>query len=60
MIYAVMRNENDGGHYDVVPIDFVMANSIDIIREYVCEIWDKAIERRETDPEGAIQQRELL
>jgi hypothetical protein len=39
---------------DVSPIDSVMADSKDITSEYVLEIWDKAIERRETDPEGAI------
>lgn len=39
---------------DAVPIDSIMANATDITSEYVREIWDKAIERRETDPEGAI------
>jgi len=39
---------------NIVPIDFVMANSMEITSEYVREIWDKALERRETDPEGAI------
>ena len=38
----------------VVPIDSIMANTTDITSDYIRELWDKAIERRETDPEGAI------
>lgn len=39
---------------DGAPIDAIVANAANITSEYVREIWDKAIARRETDPEGAI------
>lgn len=39
---------------DAVPIDAVMAKATNITSGYIREIWDKAIARRETDPEGAI------
>lgn len=38
---------------DIIPIDLVMA-ATDITSDYIRQIWDKAIERREIDPEGAI------
>ncbi len=39
---------------DAVPIDSIMTKATNITSGYVREIWDKAIARRETDPEGAI------
>lgn len=36
------------------PIDTIVANTSKISSEYVREMWDKAVERRLDDPEGAI------
>lgn len=43
--------ENDE---DIAPIDTIVANAAKISTEYVREIWNKAVERRSDDPEGAI------
>lgn len=39
---------------DESPIDTIVASAAKISTEYVREIWNKAIERRTEDPEGAI------
>jgi len=39
---------------NVAPIDMIVANTAKISTEYVREIWEKAVERRLEDPEGAI------
>lgn len=39
---------------DEYPIDTIVASATKISTEYVREIWNKAIDRRSEDPEGAI------